>query len=319
MIRSDGAPGGSGSAEAGGESGSDGTDGGRGGLGWARGVGAALRAHPVTVFFGCAYGLSVAGALWWRAPLWVGLVTVFGVGLLSLLALLREWSAHRPDRRQAALLLAVGAVLWLLSASAVRGGWPWALAHPVNTAALLLFTITLGNWLAAELQRPGHLLPVGVIGALADLWSITGGPTRRISEKTVEHVQTASEHLARGEAPPPPPWPVFLILQWPQPGAGGMAALLGFGDLVFMALLLAAARRFALPGWRALGLVTAGLLASLALSVALRRPVPALPAICGLFLLGNLRALRLERHEWLITGVAAVALGAAVAFAMAQP
>jgi hypothetical protein len=258
----------------------------------------------------------MAAALLGPVPLWLSLLTVFGLGLLSLLGLLSEWSVHRPGRRRAAILLATGLSAWGLSAWAIRAGLPWWLLFPVNTAALLLFTFTLGNWLAGELQRPGHLLPVCLVGALADLWSMAAGPTGRISEQTVEHVRETAERIARQEAPPPPPWPTFLILQWPQPGAGGMAALLGFGDLVFMALLLAAARRFALPGWRALGLVAAGLVASLALSVILRRPVPALPAICLLFVLGNLRAMRLQRREWLITGGAALALGAAVTYAM---
>jgi hypothetical protein len=79
-----------------------------------------------------------------------------------------------------------------------------------------------------------------------------------------------------------------------------------------MALLLAASRRFALPIWRNVALLCAGLGFSLGLSIALARPVPALPGICGAFLLGNLTVLRLTRREWLLTAAVSVALVAAV-------
>ncbi len=277
-----------------------------------------LRRTPITVAFALAYGASVIGAAWLATPLWVGLLTVFGLGLVLLLGLVWEWSAHLPSRGLTLALVPAALAAWGLTAWAVRSGLPWWIFHPLNTVALLVLTLTAGNWLAAELERPGHLLPVCVIGALADLWSILAGPTRHISQQTVEHVQVAAEQVARGAAPPPPPWLSFLVLQWPQPGGGGMATLLGFGDLVFMALLLAAARRFALPGWRAFGLVAAGLFVSFGLSVFLLRPVPALPAICGLFVVGNLGRLSLARREWVVTAVAAVALTAAVVVAMVR-
>ena len=113
----------------------------------------------------------------------------------------------------------------------------------------------------------------------------------------------------------PPPWPSFLVFHWPQPGGLGMASLLGFGDLVFLALLLAGARRFGLPLYRTIALLGTGVGLSLGLSLAWQRPVPALPFLCGLFVLGHLPALRLTRREWWITALAALGLSGAVAFA----
>jgi hypothetical protein len=180
-------------------------------------------------------------------------------------------------------------------------GLEWRLGHPVNTALLLAATFSLGLFIAAEIEQVGHLIPVCVLGALVDVFSVLGGPSRRIGEQTAHHVATTTQRLTEGLPPPPPPFVTFLILKWPQPGAYGLATLVGFGDLVFFALLLGAARRFGLPGARSVLLLLAGLALALSASFALRSPVPALPFCCGLFLLGHVRRLALSRREWLLT------------------
>ena len=88
-----------------------------------------------------------------------------------------------------------------------------------------------------------------------------------------------------------------------------MVTLIGFGDLVFFALLLAATQRFELPRWRAFFLVLGGTAVAIALSVVLARPLPALPAIGLLFVIGNVRRLPLRGREWLVTAGVAAALG----------
>ncbi|MFH2010307.1 MAG: hypothetical protein ABI333_27160 [bacterium] len=254
------------------------------------------------------YGLSLALTPWFGLPAWLGLAVVFGLGLPAVLLVAQEWSAHRPGRSQAAVLVAAGAITWLTTALLVRAGQPWWIWQPCNGAALLVTTYVVGNWLAGELERPGHLVAVCVIGALADLWSATAGPTRELGAQ-VQQASLAAQHVQTGLPTPPPPLVSFLILWWPVPGGGGMVTLIGFGDLVFFALLLAAAQRFALPRWRGFFLVLGGVALSIALAAVLSRPLPALPAIGALFVLGNLGRLPLRGREWLVTAGVAVTLG----------
>ena len=246
-------------------------------------------------------------------PLWIGIVLVIGLGPVLTVLTALEWSGHRPDRRQAVVLALGGAAAWLGAALFVRAGQCWWIWHPLNSVLLLGTTLVVGNWLAGELEQPGHLIPVCLLGGLADVWSVVAGPTERLSKQTVEHVARASELAHAGLPPPPPPMASFLIFWWPQAGAGGMASLVGFGDLVFLGLLLGGAARFGLPLGRAFGLVLGGLALSLGLSFWLARPVPALPAVCGLFLAGNLRQLRLQRREWIVTGLVVAGLVCAAA------
>ncbi|MDY0004878.1 MAG: hypothetical protein RBU30_26505 [Polyangia bacterium] len=267
------------------------------------------RRRPITLAALLACAASAAASFIPGVPFWLGAALVLCLGLPLLLGVVWEWSGSLPSRPAAALFFAAASLAWALSSLGVRAGWPWWLLHPASSAALVAMTLVVGNWLAGELERPGHLLPVCVIGALADLWSVLSGPTRQIGERTAAHLEQASAELARGGAPPPPPWPSFLVFHWPQVGGGGMASLVGFGDLVFLALLLAGARRFGLGAGRALGLVASGLCLAMGLSLALGRPLPALPFLCGLFVLGNLPWLRLTRREWWITAAAAVLLG----------
>ena len=230
--------------------------------------------------------------------------------------LVAEHARPRPNRRWVALEVAAAALVWAASAWAVRAGAPWWLAHPINTVGLLTVSILVGSWLAAELERPGHLVPLCVLAGGVDIWSALAGPTAHIAQQTSEHVARAATEIAQGHTPPPPPWPAFLIYVWPQPGAGGMATLVGVGDLVFLALLLAAARRFDLGRLR-VGLALLGALgAAVTLALALHRPVPALPLLCGAFLAVCWPRLHLHRREWWITAATGALLGLGIALSL---
>ena len=80
-----------------------------------------------------------------------------------------------------------------------------------------------------------------------------------------------------------------------------MATVMGLGDLVFVAMFLAASRRFGLSLWKAFALVLVGLGLAVAVAIWTGAPVPALPFICVLFLIGNARDLVLNRREWIMT------------------
>jgi hypothetical protein len=114
------------------------------------------------------------------------------------------------------------------------------------------------------------------------------GPSKWIGAEVFQHLATVHKYLETGIEPPPPPFISFLILHWPQPGANMMVPVFGFGDLTFIALLLAACRRFNLPLLKGVVLILAGLGFTIVNTLVLRQSLPVLPLICAFFLIGNL-------------------------------
>jgi len=247
----------------------------------------------VIIYLGCIF-LTLLDAF----PVISGLyLPVFGVGVLLTLLAALEWSVHLPGRKIALVLVLASTAWWLASLLLVRAGFSWRIWHTLNTFVLLIGSSSIGFWLAGEIEKVGHLLPVGILGSLVDIWSVFSGPSKSVGEQVVKHYITQSETGLWH----PPPVVEFLILSWPLPGVAFMTPLFGFGDLVFIALFLGSARRFGLPLWRSFFLIIAGLAASFAVVSIYNMPIPALPLICGFFILGNIRSLSLSRKEWIIT------------------
>jgi hypothetical protein len=233
-------------------------------------------------------------------------VLVLGNTLTVMVAL--EWSSYMPGRKLALWLVLAGSAWWLASATLVRYGYLWQIWHPINSAVLLFLAFSIGFWLAGEIEKSGHLIPVCILGILVDIWSVFQGPGRQVGRMAVEHVQKAQEAVQQGLQPPPPPLVSFLIVHWPLPGGSMMAPIFGMGDWVFLALLMASSRKFGLSIVKNTLLVIGGIFIALIAVNLLGKPLPALPFICGLFLVGNFRKLSLTRKEWQLTGIIAGAV-----------
>ena len=257
-----------------------------------------------TTLWALLYLGALAATVWTIVPSEPGffIIIVIGVPLTVLMAL--EWSKFIPGRKTTVFLLLAGIAWWVATAMLVRGEFAWRLWYPLNTVTLLLIAFTVGYWLAGEIEKAGHLIPVSILGTIVDIWSVFHGPSKSVGEQVVEHaktqVMTGTFHA--------PPFVEFLILSWPQPGASYMTPLFGFGDLVFIAIFLAGSRRFGIPLYKTVLLLLAGLGASIALAFFLSIPIPALPLLCGFFLLGNFRNLSLTKAEWRLTLIICAAL-----------
>ena len=223
------------------------------------------------------------------------LMLVLGIPLTVLLAL--EWSVYLPSRKIALWLVIAGVAWWYATAMLVQGEFGWRVWFPVNTVALVVVTFAVGFWLAGEIEKVGHLLPVCILGTIVDIWSVFHGPSKNVGEQIMQH----QEKMAQVGAQTPPPIVDFLILHWPYPGADMMATLFGLGDLVFVAMFLAASRRFGLSLLKAVLLTLGGLILATSAAFYTQKPIPALPFICALFLAGNVRSLSLTRREWAVT------------------
>lgn len=206
------------------------------------------------------------------------------------------------------MLLAV--LNWFLYASI--GGWSPLTRLAVTPAAdiQLVFAMILGGLLLSRIVRERTMIvPVAIVLALADVFTVFVGPTGAALEKVPELVEAVSVKLpAMGSAT----------------GSAGIAGLthvatLGPGDTFFAALLVACVVRFGLSlrrtFWWLFGVTAVGL--GLVVAIPQAPPVPALPLIATGFLIANRRDVRLTRREWAyvaIVMVFVVALFAAIRF-----
>lgn len=214
-------------------------------------------------------------------------------GLVALLAGLAGWEAlagSLPDVRNAwdvalvagLLIPATFAAVWLaLPLAAARGLLPVALAFVALAVALelagagALFNVAklaalalLGFWFLELFQALSWVVAVAVLVPWVDAISVWRGPT--------EYVVSEQPGLFDR-----------ISIAFQIPGEQSSANL-GPPDVLFFALFLATAARFALrPGWTWLGMT--GLLAlTLVLTASLDvAGLPALPAVCVGFLLPN--------------------------------
>jgi len=215
-----------------------------------------------------------------------------------------EWAGIIPRRKPALLWGIVGAGWWFITALLTNKGYSWQIFHSLNDVALLFTTFTVGFWLAGEIEKAGHLIPVCIIGTLVDIWSVFAGPSKHVGEKVLEHVE---KQIETGEILPPP-IESFLIMNWPQAGTGTMTPLIGLGDLVFIALLLASCRKFKLSYFKCILLLLGGLAVAEAVTMGYQKPLPALPFLSAFFLVGNYNNLSITPKEWRITIIITVIL-----------
>jgi hypothetical protein len=167
---------------------------------------------------------------------------------------------------------------WLLPAAAAIGvlafafhaaGW-----HAGENFAKLAGVTLLGFWFLSYFESVAWVVLIAAIIPIVDAYSVARGPTKVI----VEHHERVFTNLS---------------FAFPIPGEQS-AANLGLPDLLFFALFLGAASRFALrPGWTWFAMVASfGGTIALAVSGALDRifnlgGLPALPLLSIAFLVVN--------------------------------
>lgn len=209
------------------------------------------------------------------SPGWTDVTAFAGATGTCLIALVLLSQGELP--KAARLALGIVAPLAVL-AVALSGG-----ARPVHAiliaASLTAFGHVLGNFIGISIEHPGHLLPACVVASAADLVSVLhpSGPS---------HAVLASERALS-----------WMAVSFPVPGTPHLAPAIGVGDLLFIALLLGAARRHSLPAVRTTSLIALGIAVAGAASYSLQAPIPALPAICLVFLAGMPAARKLRAKD----------------------
>ncbi len=184
--------------------------------------------------------------------------------------------ASAPDLgRGAAGIVVVGALLLASLASST----PTALHAALVLACLLTVGTSAGAAVGSRIESAGHLLPVAIVTSLADVVSVLtpGAPSDVIADT--------------------PAWLSVLAISWPMPGTSDLPAILGVGDVVFVALYFGAARKHHLPLARTALALTLGLAITAAVVAATSLAIPALPFIGGAMVLAHPAARQLPMKD----------------------
>ncbi len=158
------------------------------------------------------------------------------------------------------------------------------------TANLLLFACVLGNWMITPLKRPAEIVPLCLVVALADLFSVVAGPTRHFAEDLSAFYRGGMEGL--------PPFVDFLLVKVVVPGRDVLMPLFGISDWIIIVFLSAAAAKFNMNDniWAKAGghkkntyglffpVSCVGLAASMAIAWLANVFIPALPFVVIVFL-----------------------------------
>jgi hypothetical protein len=200
---------------------------------------------------------------------------IAGLALVSIPLATLVPRAMLPLDTVAAPLLGAFAAAVATTALLIWAGYPGTPATLTKLCAASLLGLALGSLLQSTVE----IIGIALLIAAVDIYSVAAGPTRVIVEHHVDVLNA------------------FTLAFHPLGSHGD--AQIGSSDFVFFAVFLAAAKRFGLrleATWLAM---TASFGATLLLSYAFDRALPALPLLSLSFLLANqapLRArLRLQR------------------------
>lgn len=176
------------------------------------------------------------------------------------------------------ILLFAFASLTLISGARLTGE-----SAGLATAALLWTATGLGAGLGARIDKPGHIVAVAAVSAVADLWSVydPAGPSAVLARKVAEQPDRVSA----------------FALSFPLLGSEHIPAIIGAGDVLFCALYLAVFERHQLPLWRALIALALAFALGLVGLLWLERPLPLLPLLGAAVVLSDARARSLEARE----------------------
>lgn len=201
--------------------------------------------------------------------------TFVGAELLAAAALA---PTANPRRWLPVAVLLSGGVLFALHGSAPSTG-----AAIAVTLALLGGASVFGAAIGTRIEQPGHLLAVAVVSTLVDMWSVFD--TAGVSARMAEQVSERPDQLA------------VFALPWPMLGTPSIAPIIGAGDIVFVALYVAALRRHALPVGRTLVALSVALAVGLVVLLAWERAIPLLPLLGAAVILVEPQARRLQGRD----------------------
>lgn len=184
----------------------------------------------------------------------------FTLGLLPVLMM--TWVAARAGiRGRVAGALLAGAAVGAVALSAA--GW-LVPAVPFK----VVFAAGAGRLLGRQIDEPLALGLVAVVAVVADVWSVFAGPTKAVVERAPGLLD-------------------YLLVHFPLLGRDGTGMGLGLSDVVFLALFAAGSAGAGLRPRAGFAAMAGSLLVTVAVALAWRPALPALPFLGLAFLAVN--------------------------------
>jgi hypothetical protein len=175
-----------------------------------------------------------------------------------------------------------------------------SLIVPARSVALLSACLFFGMFVSRIIRDRNLLLPACLMAAAADILSVGWGFTGQALQEAPGLVAKLSVAVPEVGRPPEAAAAGFPLL-----------AIMGVGDLFFLALFFAAAARHGLALRRTFCYVFPLVVVAMVLTVTDLLPwegVPGLPFICAGFLVANRKSFQLSRSEWISLGVVGAVL-----------
>lgn len=249
------------------------------------------------------FGLVLAGALVLHVlsmhalpELAISPVPGFGITFFSVVLVVMAASATAPPLHGATWLVLPATIGGLVGIGALRETLPWPAISLLVAGALLGGGSLLGASIGNRVEHPSHLLVAAYVASIADLLSVltAWGVSAQILQ---------SESLL----------PLFAV-SWAIVGQPEPRPVIGVGDIVITAFLIAGARRHSLSLSRTIGALGLGYVVVFAALLASGKPVPALPILGLAFVAANPETLGVRPQEWLTVAIAFAAGIAVIAY-----
>jgi preprotein translocase subunit SecG len=154
---------------------------------------------------------------------------------------------------------------------------PTLISSFIVNLAILGIAFNLGKLIGLLVNERSYIVPLALVAAVADLWSVLAGPTAHIIEA--------------------PTYYRYFLICYPRLGSEILHPMVGLGDFTFLALFLTLIPRFNLrvrtTSW---GFIVSFIIALL-LSVISNKGIPVIPFMATAFLAANWGLLEFKSND----------------------
>lgn len=163
--------------------------------------------------------------------------------------------------------------------------------YSFSTVNLIFFSCVLGNWMTTPVKRPAEIIPLCVVVAFSDLFSVFAGPTKHLAKDIAVYYESGMQGK--------PPFVDYLLVKIAIPGIKTLMPVFGVSDWIIIAFLSAAACKFQMndnitgkglcdirkkPNFLFFPIAAAGLIISIVIAQTSDIFIPALPFVVFIFL-----------------------------------
>lgn len=140
----------------------------------------------------------------------------------------------------------------------------------------LLLASGIGLWIGNGIDKISHLIPVALVAAIADIWSVAAGATSAIVVSPIMN---------------------YFFLRFPVFGSSSIPYLIGLTDYLFFGIFFQASVRYNLGVIKNTFLLALSFLVTVAFALFYGLGLPVLPFMGLFFVLGNLKLLKIDKED----------------------